>query len=215
MRIDQQVRKRAADLVARGEVLSSRNPQYSDPAGRAMLHECEGWLASALNLLKIVSPDPLSAYQSRAALLSGGRADRVGGMVQILKHLLADVDAGVVSRVAEAARAEAFDDFLDQADYYLRGRKIAQAGVIAGVVFEDTVRRICDRRAIPQKGVDLEQLITALVKSEVILEVKAKRARAAGGLRTKATHAQWDEFSAEDVDAAIRLTRELIDTIMS
>ncbi len=148
-------------------------------------------------------------------MLHGASTDMVGGMVQILRHLLADIDAGVVMRIADAARAEVFDDFLDQSDYYLRGRRIPQAGVIAGVVFEDTIRRICDRFGLDQKGVELEQLISTLVKRGTLTEVKAKRARAAAGVRSKATHAQWDEFGAEDVDAAIRITRELIDGHLS
>jgi hypothetical protein len=88
------------------------------------------------------------------------------------------VDAGVVARVADAARAEVFDDFLDQAAYWLKGNKAPQAGVVAGVVFEDTVRRACDRLSIPQKDVKLDQLITDLNERQVINDTKAKRARA-------------------------------------
>ena len=210
MRVDDQLRKRANELIQRGSAIAASQPQYSDPAGRAMLHECHGWMASVQNLLQVIFPDPLSSYRTRVTMLHGSMTDKVGGMVQILQHLLFDIDAGVVMRIADAARAEIFDDFLDQAAYYLRGRKVPQAGVIAGVVFEDAIRRICDRLQIPQKGVELEQLFSALVKGGTITEIKAKRARAAAGLRTKATHAQWDEFASEDVDAAIRLTRELI-----
>jgi hypothetical protein len=215
MRVDEQVRKRATQLIERGAVIASSQPQYADPGGRAMLQECDGWLASAKNLLQVIYPDPLSSYRIQSTMLQGSKTERVGGMMEILRHLLLDVDAGVVMRIAEAARAEVFDDFLDQSEYYLRGKKVPQAGVIAGVVFEDTVRTMCDRLQIPQKGVDVEQLISALVKRGAITEVRAKRARAAAGVRTQATHAQWDEFEAEDVQAAIRVARELIDEHLS
>lgn len=42
--------------------------------------------------------------------------------------------------------------------------------------------------------------------------VKAKRARAAADVRTKATHAQWDEFELDDVRSTIEFTRDLIET---
>ena len=42
-------------------------------------------------------------------------------------------------------------------------------------------------------------------------ELKAKRARAAAGLRTSAAHARWDEFELRDVRPVIDLTRELIE----
>lgn len=59
----------------------------------------------------------------------------------------------------------------------------------------------------------LDQLISDLEKAGHVMAVKAKRARAAAQ-RTKATHAQWDEFEAADVEAAITITRELIDKLL-
>ena len=37
----------------------------------------------------------------------------------------------------------AFDDFLDHGEAYLKAGRKDPAGVIAGVVLEDTIRRIC------------------------------------------------------------------------
>lgn len=218
MRIDERVRKRATELIERGYELAGWNIDVF-PSGhdRQILHECEGWIASARNLIETVHPGPNSAYSRQASVLAVGldKQVQVGGLLHVLRHLIDDVDAGVVARVVDAARAEVFDDFLDQASELLKRNRWQQAGVIAGVVFEDTVRRTCDRLSIPQKGVDLEQLIATLNKREVINDIKAKRARTAAGVRTKATHAQWGEFSGSDVDETIRLTRELIDTVLS
>jgi hypothetical protein len=83
--------------------------------------------------------------------------------------------------------------------------------VIVGVVFEDSVRRVCRKHSIDERDVNLDKLISELVKQNVLTELKAKRARAAAGVRTKATHAQWDEFTPGDVEAALAFTRELIE----
>ncbi|MCJ0764163.1 hypothetical protein [Variovorax terrae] len=216
MSVEQSVLDRAHALIERGKVIGASTPQYLDHSGRQMIQECSGWIASATNLIKVIYPDPTSSYQQMAifALATNGEADKVGKLTAILVALLIDVKAGVVNKVADAVRAEVFDDFLDQAEHYLQGNKTAQAGVIAGVVFEDTIRKACEKRQIPQKGVELEQLISTLVKTGVLIEIKAKRARAAAGVRTKATHAQWDEFGRDDVAAAIKLTRELIDSLL-
>ena len=40
--------------------------------------------------------------------------------------------------------------------------------------------------------------------------LKAKRARAAAGLRTSAAHARWEEIDLSDVAPVIELTKELI-----
>jgi hypothetical protein len=54
-------------------------------------------------------------------------------------------------------------------------------------------------------------LITELVRQDVLSDLKAKRARAAAGLRTSAAHARWEEFELNDVKPVIELTRELVE----
>ena len=85
-----------------------------------------------------------------------------------------------------------------------------EAGVISGVVFEDTLRNICRDNEIEESGIPLDQLITELTKYDVISQIKAKRARVAAHVRTKATHAQWDEFELSDVKTTVEFTEELI-----
>jgi hypothetical protein len=64
------------------------------------------------------------------------------------------------------------------------------------------------------KGIELEQVINALQStpkdSPTLIGGEGKRAKAAAHVRTKATHADWDEFTADDVRAAIKFTREFI-----
>jgi hypothetical protein len=66
--------------------------------------------------------------------------------------------------------------------------------------------------AVTENGVALDTLITELTKQEppVLTALKAKRARAAAGLRTSAAHARWDEIDLGDVAPVIELIRELI-----
>lgn len=128
----------------------------------------------------------------------------------VLRNLLWDADAGLLASVADQARAETFDDFLDHAEAYIAASRKNEAGVIAGVVFEDSLRRICRKLSIPEKDVKLDLLISELSSKGKLTAVKAKRARVAAHVRTKASHAQWHEFEISDVEATIALTRELI-----
>jgi hypothetical protein len=77
-------------------------------------------------------------------------------------------------------------------------------------VFEDSLRRVCRKHSIPDRGVKLDQLISELTAKGTLSPVKAKRARVAAHVRTKASHAQWDEFDLSDVEATIAFARELI-----
>lgn len=155
-----------------------------------------------------------SEYQSRARMATVkyiGMADnRIDLVSAVLGTLIEDIDAGIAPAIGDQVRGEVFGDFLSHAEDYLSAKRVAQAGVIAGVVFEDTMRRACDRHKIPQKSVKLDELITSLNKGGHLSDVKAHNARGAAGLRTKATHAQWDDFDVADVQATIKLTRGLI-----
>jgi len=137
--------------------------------------------------------------------------EAVGKVAEILRQLLSDMDAGLLGSVADRARAETFDNFLDHGQAYLKEGRVREAGVVVGVVFEDAVRRICGKHSITEAGAKLDSLISELVKANVLTEMKAKRARVAAGIRTKATHAQWQEFSESDVGEALAFTRELVE----
>ena len=147
------------------------------------------------------------ASQNAIGRQTGVRSEHIDVGIGVLKHLLLDIDAGLVATLVDRVRAEVFDDFLDHAEeYYKHGRK--EAGVIAGVVFEDALGQIAEKNGVADSKVDT--IITSLAKKQVFTDVKAKRARAAADVRTKATHAKWSEFDLSDVHNCIVFTRELI-----
>ena len=163
----------------------------------------------------MVFSSPTAPYRSKAdriAARSHGFTihEAVGELSSVLQNLLVDADAGLLASVANQARAETFDDFLDHAAAYLRETRKNESGVIAGVVFEDTLRQLCRREGVAEKGLKLDSLISELTNLGQLSGIKAKRARVAAHVRTKASHAQWDEFELEDVRATIEFTRELI-----
>ena len=208
MRISERVRNKAEALLAEAPRLFMRAAEFEGMCSRR-----EAWVASACQLVELLAPNVLSPYrrQVQAALMNAiGMADnRVDNIAAILKQLILDVDDGLLDPIEAQARSAVFGDFLDHAEHYVRKGSHAPAGVIAGVVFEDTIRRACERHKIPQRSVNLDQLVSELRKVDVLTDVQAARARAAAATRTKATHAQWDEFTLEDVRATLLLTREL------
>ena len=159
------------------------------------IHKCAGWLTSALNIVQILCHSESNAYRKRAEEIAARESRRainshVGEFMSLLQNLERDIDAGLLTSIADRARAETFDEFLNHGRAYLKDQKKQEAGVICGVVFEDTVRRICRKYNIEEAGVQLDLLISALTKIEVLTGAKAKRARVASHVRTKATHAQ-------------------------
>jgi hypothetical protein len=127
---------------------------------------------------------------------------------------LLSLPAAFLISIENHAIAVTVDDFLDHGAEYLKHGRKDEAAVIADIVFEDTIRRICRVLAVPESGVALETLISELAKQDppVLTSLNAKRARAAAGLRTSAAHARWEEIERGDVGPAIELTKELIET---
>jgi hypothetical protein len=156
--------------------------------------DAQGWLTSADHVLQLVIREFMNPYRQKIQRIvidselnitqrAGFRPEHIDAVIGILRHLLQDIDAGLITTLADRVRAEVFDDFLDHAEeYHKQGRK--ESGVIAGVVFEDSLRRIADKFQISERKAD--GIISALVKKDVFTDVKAKRARAAADVRTKA-----------------------------
>jgi len=214
MTIEDAVLKRLQGLVDEANHLRQAN-EHGQAHSDAQLQECGGWMASALNIVQILCPNDSNAFRKRAEEISARKSGwcapgDVGELAALLRNLAKDVDAGLLTSIADRARAETFDEFLEHGRAYLKEQKKQEAGVICGVVFEDTVRRICRKNDIEETGVQLDSLIGSLTKIEVLTGAKAKRARVAAHVRTKATHAQWDEFDLADVSATADITQELI-----
>ena len=214
MEIEEKVRKKFEELINAGGQLKhgSQHDQVRDEGHRL---DCIRWLASAQNIVHLVVSNGDNSYRTSVDRICNsnrgyGVQTSVGEVSVILESLLADIDAGLLASIEEQTRASVFDDFLDHAKEYARHSRPKEAGVIAGVVFEDAIRSICRNAGIVEKGKKLDCLIDELVKAGTLTQVKAKRAKVAAHVRTKATHAQWDEFELGDVNTTIDFTEELI-----
>jgi hypothetical protein len=187
---------------------------HEDRNTNEMRAEAHAWAVSAMTVITVVVKDAMHPYRSQLTLHNLSLLSDVRGtsskLLALLKRLKADFEAGILSNLEDQVAAQTFDDLLDHALSYLKQKRKDPAGVLTGVVFEDTVRKLCRRNNIPEAGAKLDHLLSALVNANVITQLERKHATAAAGLRTSATHAQWDEFTADDVDVVLRFTRRLI-----
>lgn len=214
MSVETKVQERVQKLLEESSSLSiaDNNGSVYDEEQR---QDCSAWLASAQNAVHLICNSAQNPYRIKADKIANSEHGwiinaAVGELAALLKNLLFDAQAGMLTSVADQARAEAFDDFLDHAEAYFADGRKNESGVIAGVVFEDTLRRICRKEGIVEAGLKLDGLISELTNKGHLSAIKAKRARVAAHVRTKASHAQWDEFELADVRATIEFTRELI-----
>jgi len=213
--VEDAVKNQITSLIERSRQLMVGDSEYGQALSAAQKQECSAWMASALHVVHLVCPNTENAYRKRAEKIAGKNSgwainSDVGEFGFLLSALYKDIEQGLLASVADRARAETFDNFLDHAKEYLKENLKNEAGVISGVVFEDSLRRVCRKNGIEDKGEKLDNLISELAKKDIISQAKAKRARAAAHVRAKATHAQWDEFDLNDVKGTIDFTEELI-----
>jgi hypothetical protein len=215
MAIEHAIRAQLAKLISDGASLAPGGNEAGQVRDENHRSECVGWLAAAEHLVTLICKNSTDVYQAQISKLarrpSGYMVNAsVGSTTAILQRLSDDIDHGLLTTLSNTIIAEAFDNFLDHAEEYRKKGRKQEAGVIAGVVFEDTIRRICRDRGLIDKGKRLEDLINDLVKNGTITSQQSRQAKVASHVRTKATHAQWDEFDLEGVSATIQITQRLL-----
>ena len=200
------VKERIEELITQASDLSRDNANF---------HSQTGWLIAAQNAVQLVCPSETNPYHAHTKSVVADRMPRgsfkISQVSALLTRLLEEIEGGLLTSIENHAIALTFDDFLDHGAEYLKHGRKNEAAIIAGIVFEDTIRRICRVLEIDEKGVPLDKLISELARRDVLTGLKAKRARAAAGLRTSAAHARWDEIELADVAPVIELTKELIE----
>jgi hypothetical protein len=208
--IEATVKKKIQELIARAKAHPQTTNGLARDAGQRVA--CQVWITEALNVVELAVPRPSNAYRRKIEVLSKGAGiiSSVNAIAQLLGALLSDSDAGLLGNFADQIRAETFDDFLDQAEAYLKSDRKVESGVIAGVVFEDAVRRVYRNQGHDDKDCKLEDLINTLARDGIISGQQSKQAKVAAHVRTKATHAQWDEFDLQGVTNTIQITRLLL-----
>jgi len=193
MAIAEKITKKIAELISAASnlKLGNTNFQVHSPDHQ---QKCIGWLASAQNAVHLTVSNPSNPYRVSVDRICGTEHNlmvqqEVGKVSAILDMLQKDIQQGLLTSIEDQTRAAVFDDFLDHAKHYAQQGHKNEAGVIAGVVFEDTLRNICRITGITEEDRKLDGLIDELVKAGTLAQVKAKRAKVAAHVRTKATHA--------------------------
>src|SRR3984893_17692341 len=143
------------------------------------------WLIAAQRVVRLVCPSTSDPYHLDAHPIVVSAAlpmpsHLVHQMAALMTRLREEIELGLLTTIENRAIAATFDDFLDHGAEYLQHNRKNEAGIIAGIVFEDTIRRICPTLDIGENGVALETLIAELAKRDVLTALKGK-ARSGSG----------------------------------
>ncbi len=211
--IEETIRGKIVELVQEADQLTL-GASGGIARNTAHIAACESWIVQAHNAIRLAVPIHDNPYRTRIEKLAGNHSSgivlSVASIAQILRALLPDIDRRLLGELGNKIRAETFDDFLDHAEDYLNRKMKNETGTIAGVVFEDTIRRVYRDKISNDKGMQLEDVINALARATLITSQQSKQAKVASHVRTKATHAQWNEFDLDGVRQTVEITKRLL-----
>lgn len=199
------------------EITSGDADDESSPAQAA---KCRALLASTENIINAIFSGVSNPYNTHIVSQNEIITKRFYYAYQcalvcteILKALKIDIESGLVGELENKITAKNFDDFLGHAESYIGEDKKMEAGVIASVVFEDTIKKVATKVGILDVSV-IENCISALKVGDHISKAKAASCRAAASVRNSATHADWKDFDISDVKSTIVITRELMEEFL-
>jgi hypothetical protein len=140
--------------------------------------------------------------------------------VAFLKAIRSDLEYGLLDDIENHIDAEINSEFLEQAESLVAikdsTRSYFGAAILAGVVLEHCLRRICRLLDPPEPEADsgkprnLGSLIEALKRRGVYNEVTAKQLRSFAGIRTAAVHGQFDQFTEEQAKHMIQGVQDFL-----
>jgi hypothetical protein len=164
------------------------------------------WQVKARNLISMVcgqDSQHFQAFEKNEKPLFPGDSNHSVLLRQqaVLLAAKEDYEGGYLNKIRDLIQAQVFESELEQAQELFRAEFLSAAAVIAGVVLETAIRRMCQ-----DHGIDvgkLDKMNADLAKAGIYNSVVQKRITALAAVRNSAAHGK-QEFTKNDVSTMIR-----------
>ncbi len=208
------LREKYLDRIARLlERLSNEDDHDEGESGETILDgNIEGAFMGTLTVMQdLYGADSLQVEELRNLK---GRADRSGrrgyrntylarDLASTLVNLRQEIEAGLISSIAEQAAGEVFADFLVMAKSALDEGHVPVAAVLTAAALEDTMKRKAEELGLSVEDETLETVIRSLKGQSVFQGAAAKLVPSFVKFRNSAMHAKWDSIEAADVKSVV------------
>ena len=210
MRVETLVTKRFAELEARIDEI--RITAYGVPHDvNVNSPMVKRWGTSVLNLLgRGLGQNSIHFEKFRSHF------DKFSGYNYQFEHCVGiflaakdDYEGGYLFSITSLAKAEAFEDALEQAGELLRAGYKDPACVVVGVALESTIKELCTREGIPHAKLDAMNV--GLRKAGKYNLSRQKQVTAWADLRNNAAHGKGSEYN----DAAVQHMLEGVRTFIA
>jgi len=203
-------------LIEEGErVLSThfdagdRDTIYLGGRPRAVdLRSFAKWGAGCVNLIRLLGD--LGEPWRTALVEKTNYLENVEEMLGTLLGIEEAVQRGLLVKIEDLVRAEAFDNLLEQAEYLSSEGYSLAAGVLGRAVLEEHLRSWCHRaKCVPTKDrPTLNDFTSELYRAKVINIIVMKQVEAMAAIGNDAAHN--NPVTPEDVARLLRDVREFL-----
>ena len=120
-----------------------------------------------------------------------------------LQNVLQEIDAGLVTTLANQAAGEVFGDLVALAKSAHQAGHKTVAAVLACAALEDSLKRKAGELGISTTGKTLDSVVNALKAASFFKGPQAAIVGSYVKLRNSAMHADWDKIESSDVGSLI------------
>jgi hypothetical protein len=211
--LDEKAKERIEELINLGERVKAS--VHQTPTGREVDSGLyTQWVISSLTFLSAALGEDSAHYKTFAGIRQHVQEwhDKVPQYLGALEAAKNDMESGWVGRRDLLLTANAFESFLEQADYLLEQGYKDPAAMLTGAVLESTLRKMCEVRGIATNKQDkigtLNNKLGKEHKPPAYSSGYHKQIIAWADLRNNADHGHFDEYDREQVAAMITGVRE-------
>lgn len=213
-----ELRNLAADVDESTEKVEFRKPHWYNEGEYSFSEELrvnEGlyieWTTSATALLhRVFGPDdPTTIAFAKALMPCGGTLHRCfSNAFPVFQSAYDQFENGHLFDLRNLVHAEVFSDELDLAKHYLDNDGKTAAAVVAGVVLETALRKLCVDRDL-EVG-QLNPMNQRLRENGAYTQIVWRQIQAWADIRNSAAHGKPDEFEAQQVSLMISGVRDFV-----
>jgi hypothetical protein len=208
----QALKRRFDELLAKLDEIEKTKPPLSSSGDLVDGFMLLGWQVKARNLLSRACGEESEHYKQFRAIEDEAHFKNTHYFMRRLKTVFMaakeDFEGGHTRSMRSFAHAELFDDELEQATELRASGFAAPAAVVAGVVLETTLRKLCSDNAIPVGRLD--KMNADLAKAGVYDILVQKEVTWLAGIRNDAAHGK-PVNDADVGDMIVRVRRFVTD----
>jgi hypothetical protein len=213
-RFDERAKERVRELIELGERVKESARTTSSGSTVLDFALYRQWTTSSLTFLAAALGQESAHYGAFVEIgeMVGHPVAKADECLGVLRAAGDDIESGWVGRRDLLLTADAFESFLEQADYLLEQGFKNPAAMLGGAVLESTLRKMCEARGIPTDKRDkigtLNNKLAKEHKPPAYSSAYHKQIIAWADLRNNADHGHFGEYEPEHVRAMITGVRE-------